>query len=1056
MYKHQGHSTSFAALAVAALLLFASSGKYAFGDNVFNDIAVTSSTKTVNQGSSTTVKYYVIHNSSGGLQGCDPADGSTATVTISVPAGSNIIANPSAFTFAACDNTTTTAVLEGSQSVLFSTSASTPVSSSGYAITIAVADSQGNYNVNNAKFTLIVNSPPPLDTTAPVITPNVVGTLGNNGWYTSDVTVSWTITDAESSITSSSGCVPTTINTNTAGTTLTCAATSAGGSSSQSVTIKRDATAPTIGGSATPAPNADGWNNAAVTVSFACSDAISGIVSCTVPQPVGEGSGHSVTGTAVDNAGNSATATVSGIDVDLTLPGIAAASAPAANANGWNNGDVTVTFLCTDSLSGIKTCTSPITLENEGAGQSATGIAVDNADNSASVTVSGINVDKTAPTISGSATPSPNGNVWNKTPVNVHFTCGDALSGVASCPSDTLLSSEGAGQSASATAYDKAGNSATTTAEDINIDLTSPAINISLDPATPDGTNGWYVSPVTVHFACSDALSGLASACPADVILSGDGSGQSVSGTITDAAGNSASASVTGINIDLTAPEITGSKAPEPNNDGWNNGDVIVSFVCIDEESGIASCTSDITESAEEAGQSVTGTAVDNAGNTVSTTVSDINIDKTMPSIAGSVSPSANANNWHKTDVTVSFACEDVLAGIRSCTLPVTLSAEGEDQSVTGTAEDKADNTASVTVGNISIDKTAPTITASRTPVANSYGWNNGAVEVSFICDDALSGVDSCIGFTTFDDEGAGQTVTGIVTDKANNSASKTVGGINIDLTAPTITHTITPAANSNGWHNADVNVRFEASDTLSGINGASTQNILLTLEGPGQTTGDIAFTDKAGNSASDSMSGISIDKTAPSVSIAGISTGTEFTWGDSIPAATCNATDDLSGMDTCVLTTVPSNGNVGVHTISATATDKAGNVATTSISYTIKAWTLRGFYQPVDMGSVLNTIKGGQTVPMKFELFAGTVEKTGTSDISSFTQKKISCSSVSTALTDDVEITNTGNTSLRYDSTSGQFIANWKTPTGQTGTCWEAKMTSIDGSTIAGFFKLK
>ena len=248
-------------------------------------------------------------------------------------------------------------------------SSSTP---GDYSITASVTDSgTGTYNTNPAAFTLHVHAMPVSDTTAPVITPNVVGTLGNNGWYTSDVTVSWIVTDAESSITSSSGCAPTTINTDTAAITLCVRATSAGGSSSQSVTIKRDATAPTIGGSATPAPNADGWNNAAVTVSFVCSDAMSGIVSCTVAQPVGEGSGQSVTGTAVDNAGNSAITTVSGIDVDLTLPGITASYSPAANANGWNNGDVTVTFLCTDSLSGIKTCTSPITLENEGAGQSA-------------------------------------------------------------------------------------------------------------------------------------------------------------------------------------------------------------------------------------------------------------------------------------------------------------------------------------------------------------------------------------------------------------------------------------------------------------------------------------------------------------------------------------------------------------------------------------------------------------------------------------------------------------------------------------------------------------
>ena len=48
MYEHHGRSTSFAAVAVAALLLLASSGKYACGDTVQNDITVTPATKTVN------------------------------------------------------------------------------------------------------------------------------------------------------------------------------------------------------------------------------------------------------------------------------------------------------------------------------------------------------------------------------------------------------------------------------------------------------------------------------------------------------------------------------------------------------------------------------------------------------------------------------------------------------------------------------------------------------------------------------------------------------------------------------------------------------------------------------------------------------------------------------------------------------------------------------------------------------------------------------------------------------------------------------------------------
>jgi len=168
-------------------------------------------------------------------------------------------------------------------------------------------------------FTLTVD--PPADSTPPVITPNVSGTLGNNGWYISDVNVSWTVTDPESAISSSSGCDPTTINADTGGTTLTCSATSAGGANSQSVTIMRDATAPTISGSASPAPNGAGWNNTDVSVSFSCADNLSGIASCGPNQALSsEGMNQSAMGTAMDNAGNSASTTVSSINIDKTGP----------------------------------------------------------------------------------------------------------------------------------------------------------------------------------------------------------------------------------------------------------------------------------------------------------------------------------------------------------------------------------------------------------------------------------------------------------------------------------------------------------------------------------------------------------------------------------------------------------------------------------------------------------------------------------------------------------------------------------------------------------------
>lgn len=64
-----------------------------------------------------------------------------------------------------------------------------------------------------------------LDATPPVIVPTVSGTAGGNGWFTSDVGVSWSVTDPDSAIASSSGCAAASVITDTAGETFTCTAT---------------------------------------------------------------------------------------------------------------------------------------------------------------------------------------------------------------------------------------------------------------------------------------------------------------------------------------------------------------------------------------------------------------------------------------------------------------------------------------------------------------------------------------------------------------------------------------------------------------------------------------------------------------------------------------------------------------------------------------------------------------------------------------------------------------------------------------------------------------
>jgi hypothetical protein len=272
------------AIAVMVMVPFA-----AFADNVVDNVTV-GGTDTFTAPGSTTIGYKINANGGDGQAGCNASDGSPATVALSVPAG--VTASATSLTFTACNVF---------QNVTFSSS-----TAGNYAINVAsISDSgAGSYN-NEANWTLHVNAPIPSDTTKPVITPNVDGTLGGNGWYVTNVTVSWSVIDNESSISSQSGCAPTTINADTSGTTLTCSATSAGGTASQSVTIKRDATQPGISWSG-DINDGDSFTYGSVPVAPTCTatDALSSPDTCVVAGYDASIGSHTLTATAKDNAGN--------------------------------------------------------------------------------------------------------------------------------------------------------------------------------------------------------------------------------------------------------------------------------------------------------------------------------------------------------------------------------------------------------------------------------------------------------------------------------------------------------------------------------------------------------------------------------------------------------------------------------------------------------------------------------------------------------------------------------------------------------------------------------
>ena len=316
------------------------------------------------------------------------------------------------------------------------------------------------------------------------------------------------------------------------------------------------------------------------------------------------------------------------------------------------------------------------------------------------------------------------------------------------------------------------------------------------------------------------------------------------------------------------------------------------------------------------------------------------------------------------------------------------------------------------------------------------------------------------------------------IKDAANNFLGGTGSGNGsftgdvyvIDRAAPTMTGSavlgpdFTAAYTAGDWTNQSVRVTFACADTggsgLTSGSGNNVQNFTTETDASGTTaTSGGTCADNAGNTAAAANFGpIKIDKTDPNVSLnGGPADGQSYFFGDTPAAPTCDASDDLSGLDGACSVSGYSSA-VGTHTVTATATDNAGNENTASSTYTVKPYTLNGFYQPIDMNDTVNTVKNGSTVPVKFELFKGATELTSTSAVTSIKYKEIPCGTLGGDPEDAIETVATGGTSLRYDATAGQFVYNWTTPKGatQVGKCYTLTMTAADSSTITAYFKLK
>jgi hypothetical protein len=369
-----------------------------------------------------------------------------------------------------------------------------------------------------------------------------------------------------------------------------------------------------------------------------------------------------------------------------------------------------------------------------------------------------------------------------------------------------------------------------------------------------------------------------------------------------------------------------------------------------------------------------------------------------------------------------------------------------ETTSVSCSATDAAKNTASKGF-SVTVQDTKGPVLPDLTDLAAEATSISGAV-VDFdspIGQDVVDGARtaSCLPAAGTFKLGA-TTVTCTAADTRGNKSSKSFTVTVKDTKAPVFDEFTAPAATEASGSNGAV-VTYSnptAKDAVDASPTVTCTPLSKSTFGLGETTVECSATDGSGNKATTSFEVLVQDTTAPELQLPSDITvpgGTPVTFA-------VTATDAVDGEFAATCT--PASGSdfaFGTTEVKCTATDKAGNIGKGSLFVTVQR-KIVGFQNPIDNGRTANTFKGGQTIPLKFEVFENTTEISRLDIFKSFSVKSTGCDG--SVPTDAVEITTTGNTALRYDDTAGHYIQNWKTPSDAKGKCYQVAVETLDGAT--------
>ena len=281
------------------------------------------------------------------------------------------------------------------------------------------------------------------------------------------------------------------------------------------------------------------------------------------------------------------------------------------------------------------------------------------------------------------------------------------------------------------------------------------------------------------------------------------------------------------------------------------------------------------------------------------------------------------------------------------------------------------------------------------------------------------------------------------------------------DTVPPATTAVASGTLGLNGWYASDVSVALNAADNPGGSGVAQTSysfddgpiqiystSTPISIASEGAHTLQYSSVDFFGNQEATNTLSIKIDKTSPITSHSAIAFSTllnaasiSFNYSATdFGSGIASTTAMLDGQPLAASTTL--NFNVpGPHVIVITAADLAGNVASTTINYSVN-YGFGGFQPPVkaDGSGIYNL---GRTLPLKFSL-ADANENIITSAVAQLVVTNVQSGVVGTVPV--TLATSTNDTGNLFRVSDSQYIYDFDTGQLTSGT-WQIKVELDDGS---------